>query len=172
MKRIDHWLTPLLTPRSVALVGASRTVSTIMTTLNALGFEGPIYPVNPRRDEIDGVACHPSLTDLPGPVDLAVLAMADERLEEQLGLAIKSGARAASIFASCVIDEDTDVPLAERLTAMAREANLPISGGNSMGFCNYEAGIRINSFPFSDRAPGSMTFLSQSRFRVRRVHQQ
>ncbi|MEM7123945.1 MAG: acetate--CoA ligase family protein [Pseudomonadota bacterium] len=162
MKRIDHWLTPLLTPRSVALAGASRTVSTIMTTLNALGFDGPVYPVNPRREEVDGVACHPYLTDLPEPVDLAVLAVGDERIEEQLALAIKSGARAASVFASCVIDEDAEIPLAERLTAMAREANLPISGGNSMGFCNYEAGIRINSYPFSDREPGSMTFLSQS----------
>ena len=162
MKRIDHWLTPLLTPRSLALVGASRTVSSIMTTLRGLDFDGPLYPVNPRRDEIDGVACFPSLAELPETVDLAVLAVADERIEDQLRQTIEAGARAASIFSSCVIDETADVPLAERLSAMAREANLPVSGGNSMGFCNYEAGIRINSYPFRDREAGTMTFLSQS----------
>ena len=162
MHRIDHWLTPLLTPRSVALVGASRTVSTIMSTLRGLNFEGPLHPVNPRRDEIDGEACFPSLLDVPETVDLAVLAVADERIEEQLGLAIEAGARACAIFGSCVIDEAAEVPLAARLSAMAREAKLPVSGGNSMGYCNYEAGIRINSYPFKDRAPGTMTFLSQS----------
>ena len=133
-----------------------------MTTLQELGFDGPLYPVNPRRDEIDGVACYPSLLELPQKVDLAVLAVADERIEEQLSLAIKAGARAASIFGSCVIDETAEIPLTQRLSTMAREANLPVCGGNSMGYCNYEAGVRINSFPFRNREPGTMTFLSQS----------
>lgn len=163
---MDHRLAPLLTPRSVALVGASprpgNTGATIMGTLRGLGFAGPLYPINPRYDEVSGERCHPSLTDLPAAPDLAVLAVADDKLEEQLTLAIKAGARAVSIFGSCVIPETVTPPLAERLSAMARAAGLPIIGGNCMGYCNYEARIRVNSYPFNDRAPGTMTFLSQS----------
>ncbi|MDA0952950.1 MAG: CoA-binding protein, partial [Proteobacteria bacterium] len=56
--RIAHRLSPLLTPRSVAIVGASpregSTGLTIMETLAGLAFDGPVYPVNPRYDEIGG----------------------------------------------------------------------------------------------------------------------
>jgi len=164
--RIEHRLAPLLTPRSVALVGASprpgNTGATIMATLRSLGFAGPLYPVNPRCDEVAGERCYASLADLPERPDLAVLAVADDKLEQMLAAAIAAGARAASIFGSCVIPEDRSPRLAERLSAMARAANLPINGGNCMGYCNYEARIHVNSFPFNDRVPGTITFLSQS----------
>ncbi|MGH6717996.1 MAG: CoA-binding protein, partial [Alphaproteobacteria bacterium] len=166
MTRIAHRLAPLLTPGSVALVGASprpgNTGATIMATLRGLGFVGPLYPINPRYDEVAGVRCYPTLGDLPEPPDLAVLAVADDRLEEMLAAAIAAGARAASIFGSCVIPEQRTPRLAERLGAMARTAGLPINGGNCMGYCNYEARISVNSFPFNHRPPGTMTFLSQS----------
>lgn len=165
-QRIDHRLSPLLTPRSVAVVGASTregsTGLTIMQTLAELGFDGPVFPVNPRYDEVDGQACYPSLADLPQKVDLAVLAVSDERIEEHLSLAIAAGVGAASIFGSCVIEETAVPRLADRLSAMAMEAGLPINGGNCMGYCNYEARIRVNSYAFADREPGSITFLAQS----------
>jgi acyl-CoA synthetase (NDP forming) len=166
MTRVEHRLSPLLTPRSVALVGASprpgNTGLTIMGTLRRLGFQGPLYAVNPKATEAAGERCYPALADLPEAPDLAVLAVADARLEEALAEAIRAGARAAAIFGSCVIDEPGQPKLADRLAAMAREARIPVSGGNSMGFCHYEAGIRINSYPFNDREPGSITFLSHS----------
>ncbi len=164
--RINHRLSPLLTPRSVAVVGASpregSTGLTIMQTLAGLDFDGPVFAVNPRYEEIDGQTCYPSLAELPQKVDLAVLAVSDERIEEALRLAIEAGAGAASIFASCVVEESGSPRLADRLSAMAQEARLPINGGNCMGFCNYEARIRINSYPFADRDPGGITFLAQS----------
>ena len=164
--RIAHRLSPLLTPRSVAVVGASPreggTGLTIMQTLAELDFDGPVFAVNPRYEEIGGQPCYPSLADLPQKVDLAVLAVSDERIEENLRLAIEAGAGAASIFGSCVIDESAAPRLAERLSAMAQEARLPINGGNCMGYCNYEARIRVNSYPFADRDPGGITFLAQS----------
>ena len=133
-----------------------------METLAGLAFDGPVYPVNPRYDEIGGQTCYASLADLPQKVDLAVLAVSDERIEEALRLAIEAGAGAASIFGSCVVEESAAPRLADRLSAMAMEAGLPINGGNCMGYCNYEAAIRINSYPFADRQPGGITFLAQS----------
>jgi len=133
-----------------------------MQTLAELGFDGPVFPVNPRYPEIDGQTCYPSLAELPQKVDLAVLAVSDERIEEALALAIAAGVGAASIFGSCVVEESGSPRLADRLSAMAMEAGLPINGGNCMGYCNYEAGIRINSYAFADRVPGGITFLVQS----------
>jgi acyl-CoA synthetase (NDP forming) len=162
----DHKLSPLLEPRSIAIVGASpkehSTGQSMLRTLRELRFGGPIYPVNPRYEQIEGLTCFPSLEALPAPVDLAVLAVSNEKLEEQLEKAIKVGARAAAIFGSCVIPEDRDPPLADRLSTLARAAGLPICGGNSMGLCNYEARIHVNSYPFIEREPGPITFLSQS----------
>jgi len=161
-----HKLSPLLSPRSIAIVGASpkehSTGQSMLRTLKDLRFAGPIYPVNPRYETIEGLTCYPGLEALPDPVDLAVLAVSNERLEEQLEKAIRIGAKAAAIFGSCVMPEDRDPPLADRLSALARTAGLPICGGNSMGLCNYEARIHVNSYPFIERQPGPITFLSQS----------
>jgi acyl-CoA synthetase (NDP forming) len=162
----DHKLSPLLAPQSLAIVGASpkehSTGQSMLRTLASLGYRGAVYPVNPRYEEIEGLTCYPGLEALPHPVDLAVLAVSNEKLEEQLGKAIKAGACSAAIFGSCVIPDDGDPPLAARLSSLARQAGLPICGGNSMGLCNYEARIHVNSYPFVEREPGSVTFLSQS----------
>ena len=86
----DHKLSPLLEPRSIAIVGASprehSTGQSMLRTLKALGFGGGIYPVNPRYEQIEGLACHAGLEALPEAVDLAVLAVSNEKLEEQLGI--------------------------------------------------------------------------------------
>ena len=102
------------------------------------------------------MTCYPSLLDLPEKVDLAVLAVADERIEETPGA--WPSRRKSAPPASSAVASSTRRPrsrLADRLSAMAREASLPVNGGNCMGYCNYEAGIRVNSFrsPTASRAP-------------------
>ena len=65
-------LRPLLNPRSVAVVGASPTSRVglnMLRNLEQLGFAGPIYPVNPRYDEVAGRRCYPSLAAIPDEVD-------------------------------------------------------------------------------------------------------
>src|SRR5688572_23323980 len=85
-------LAPLLRPGSIALVGASQTPGSFGHALlrQALdsGYDGEVFLVNPTRDDIDGVRCYPTLGDLPVPVDCAVLAVGDARLEESLRAAI------------------------------------------------------------------------------------
>lgn len=133
-------LAPLLAPRSIAVVGASPKQGSVGQTIihGALvgGFDGKIYPVNPKYGAIGDLACYPSLGDLPGPVEHAVLAVADHRVEGQLVAAIEAGAKAASIYGSCYLEEDIDPPLTKRLAALAHEAGLAICGANGMGFYN------------------------------------
>ena len=152
-------LAPLLSPRSIAFVGASAREGTpghTMLDLNRRGaLEGRLYPVNPRYSRIDGVECYPSLGELPEVPDLVVLGLADQRLESALSEAASVGARAALIFGGANLEEPEQTRLVRRLTAMAEEANLPICGGNCMGFYNLDAGLRLTfSRPPSATAGG------------------
>ena len=163
---MSHWLTPLLEPKTVAIIGASPRESSagarMIETLAPPRFRGTVYLINPRYETVGDEVCYPSLRELPETVDLAVMAVADSRLEQQLAIVLETGTRAVSIFGSCVLEGDTNPPLAERLSAMAREARLPICGGNCLGYCNYAAGISVSGYRMRDREPGSISFLAQS----------
>ncbi len=165
-RRIAHRLQPLLAPSSVAVVGATprehATGRSVVETFRDLAFDGPVYPVNPRYGEVAGEVCHPSLADLPGPIDLAVMAVSDARVEDQVTAAVEAGVRAVAIFGSCVVPDDREPELAERLAAMLREADVPSIGVNCMGFCNYEAAVHVNSYRFPQLDPGHITVLAQS----------
>ena len=76
-----------------------------------------------------------------------VLGVANARLEQSLGQAIAAGARSATIFASCYLENDTAPSLPQRIAAMAREAGMPICGGNGMGFYNFDHRLRVCGFP-------------------------
>ncbi len=95
-------LTRMLEARSVALVGASPRPGTFGQRMVDEVARSPARPqvhlVNPRYAEIGGRPCLPSLADLPGPVDLVLLAVPDAALERQLTLAARRGDRSAVIF--------------------------------------------------------------------------
>src|SRR4051812_8705226 len=71
-----------LRPRSVAMIGASGDVTRIggraMRHLKEVGFGGDIFPVNPGRDEVQGLRAYRTVEDIPGPVECAVLALATD----------------------------------------------------------------------------------------------
>ncbi len=105
----------MLEARSVALVGASpRPGSFGLRMIEEVG-KSPARPdaylVNPRYQEIGGRECFPSLADLPGPVDLVLLAVPDAALEHQLTLAARRGDRSAVIFGNA--HEAPRVPIPE-----------------------------------------------------------
>lgn len=159
-------LAPLLRPRSVALIGASQTPGSFGHALlrQALetGYEGAVYPVNPTRDAIDGVRCFPSIADLPEPVDCAVLAVSDARLEENLRAAISAGVPAAVVFGA-MPEPLNPVPLPARLQALAQEAGMALLGGNCMGYYNAVDRLYISGYPVRERAPaGGIAFVSHS----------
>jgi acyl-CoA synthetase (NDP forming) len=99
-------LAALLEPRSLAVVGASARPGSfgdqLVAQLLGGGYRGAVHLVNPRYREVAGRPCHPSLDELPEPVDLAVLAVPNAALEAQLRAAVAAAIPAAVIFASCV----------------------------------------------------------------------
>ena len=143
MARPDHWLAPLLVPRSIALVGASRRPGTVgfhmVETLAGAGFPGGVACINPRYDQIVGYPCLPSLAALPEAPDVAVLSVAAHRMKEVFGEALRAGARSLVVFDACFLEDDRDPPLLEWLKSAARDAGVPVCGGNGMGFINMDS---------------------------------
>lgn len=158
--RLSSSLVAMLEARSVALVGASPRTGTFgsrMAQEVAKSSSRPrIYPVNPKYAELDGRPCYPSLAELPEAVDLALLAVADSALEQQLMLAAERGVRSAVIFGSA---HDRDIPpasvppLRERLAAIATAARMELCGAGCMGFINVSRGLRAIGYTEADPVP-------------------
>ncbi|TDQ81562.1 acyl-CoA synthetase (NDP forming) [Dongia mobilis] len=148
---VAHKLDRLLRPKSVALVGASPKEGSVgrgMITSTAMpGTPSRVYFVNPGYDEIDGQKCYKSLRALPEVVDLAVLGIANARLEAALDEVIQCGIGAATIFASGYVENDAEPRLTARLSAKAKANGIAICGGNCMGFYHMDFGLRVCGFP-------------------------
>jgi hypothetical protein len=119
-----HPLAPLISPRSIAFVGASERKGSpgnnaILEAVRG-GFHGKLYPINPRYNEIEGIPCFPSLRDLPAPPDLAILLLANDKLEAALVEAVAAGVKGAVILDSCFLPGDTDPPLTQTTSASSR----------------------------------------------------
>lgn len=161
-------LVRMLGARSVALVGASEREGspgrTMVEQLVRGGFDGPVYPVNPKYGAVMGLRCYPSIGDVPEPVDLVLLGVPNPVLEEQLGAAAAAGAGSAVIFASAHEDSRPGIPpLTDRLAAIAEEAGMAICGANCMGFLNVERRLRALAFAErDDLEPGPIAWISHS----------
>jgi acyl-CoA synthetase (NDP forming) len=127
------------------------------------GFNGDLYAINPRYSTVHGLETFPSLEEIGSPVDLAVLAVANERLEAEMEKAVSIGAGSVAIFASCHGEARDGTPLRDRLRSLADAAGIPICGGNGMGFLNVEDDLRVCGFYQPEHlSPGGVTFLSHS----------
>ena len=145
----QHPLGSLLSPRSIAFVGASdRQYSTgkAMLEMSQIdGFGGNIYPVNPRLTEVFDKPCYPELAALPEVPDHVVIGVASRFVEIILDQAIELGVKAATIFASCHLDDDENPNLPTRITKKASAVGMSICGANCMGFYSPTIGLRIAS---------------------------
>ncbi len=162
-----HRLDPLLRPRSVAVVGASEDNDAMgewsLKNLLKGGYEGDIYPVNPKYDEVQGVKCYSYLADLPAPPDLVMFAVSDRWLEKVLDDAIDVGAKAAVIMSTLYLDDDETPPLRERVAKKIRDAGLIVCGANGMGFYNVRDKVWGCGFDSSDHeGPGNVALISHS----------
>ena len=160
-------LRAMLEARSVAVVGASPRFETpgnyMVKQLIIGGFSGEVAAVNPKYDEVEGVACFAGLDELPFVPDLVLLGVGNRRLEEQMEEAARCGARGVVVFASALEDPPGDPPLTERLRSIAAEAGMAVCGANCMGFADIERGLRALAFEErADLEPGNVAWISHS----------
>jgi len=159
----------MLEARSVAVIGASAREGSVghetLRELVELGrFDGTVYPINPRYEELFGHRCYGSIAEVSEPVDLAIVALANAQLEETLSACARVGVGSALIYASGFEEPREDAPpLIERLAQVAREAGMAVCGGNCMGFVNVERGLRATGWEEPpELLPGGITFISHS----------
>jgi acetyl coenzyme A synthetase (ADP forming)-like protein len=172
-ERRDHRATvaslrPGLSPRSVAIIGASRSPShlsrRILDSIVKEGFGGPIYPINPFTTEIGGLRCYRAVRDIPTEVDLAIVAVPPQRV-----LAVVEECGAAGVKALAVITAGfaelgpAGRALQDQLVEKVRAFGMRLVGPNCMGVLNTDPEVRLNA-SFAEHLPqaGRVTLASQS----------
>ena len=158
----------VLAPRSVAVIGASRQPGSIgqLVFQNIMegGFSGVVYPVNPKADAIMAVKAYPSILDVPGEVDLAVIIVPTQfvaRVADECG---RKGVRAIIVITDGFRERGRQgATREEELRDIALGHGMRLVGPNCMGIINADPGVRLNA-SFSRVFPprGNIAFLSQS----------
>ena len=164
----DPELSKLLRPRSVAVVGASpRAGSTGLRLLQHLrigGFEGPIYPINPRYPEILGIKCYPSLSDAPGPIDAVFVALPADGVLAVLEEAGRAGVGAAVVNAAGFADAGPDgVAMQEQMVRIVQKYGIALCGPNTNGVMSLLGNAYLCGFvPHEGAKRGGVAICTQS----------
>jgi acetate---CoA ligase (ADP-forming) len=159
--------TPLFKPDSMAVAGVSlsndRHPANVIYNKIHLRYPVKVYPVNPKGGVFKRDRVYRTMEEIPGPVDLAAIAVRADLVPETLAQCIRKGVGGAVII-SGGFAESGRADLQERITAMAREADFPFIGPNCLGI--YSPGKFDTFFLPGERlvrpSPGSVGFVSQS----------
>ena len=159
-------LQALFRPKSVAIIGASRTPGKVghIVAKNTIesGFEGGIYPINPRAEEILGLKCYASILDVPEAVDLAVIAIPAKHVlqaAEECGRKRVKGLIVISAGFKEIGHEGAI--LEKKLVEIGSKYDMRIQGPNCLGLI--DTGTPVNlSFAAGMPKEGKIGFISQS----------
>ena len=163
----------LLFPRSVAVVGASNNPGklghALFTNLVAMGFDGRLFPVNADAQQVGGVTAYRSVLEIPGEVDLVVIAVPSEYVQGIVqecaargvhGLIVTTGG-----FGECGTDDERSRgrEAQHALIAAARTHGMRVVGPNCLGIINTDSSVRLNaSLAPLALLPGRVGFFCQS----------
>ncbi len=144
-------LEALFRPRAIALVGATdKSGWSVNTHLNLRvhEFGGPVYLVNPRTEVVHGERAHRSLSELPGPVDLAYVMVPTAAVLDVLREGAEAGIRAFVILTAGFGETGPEGARREaEIIAFARQRGLTVLGPNGNGYINAAAGITPYGLP-------------------------
>ncbi len=158
-------LDDILHPRSIAIVGLSRRMTAgkvFLISLLEQGFPGRIYPVHPEAHEIDGLKAFPSVTAVPGPVDIAIILVPHRATLRVLQECANKGVKGAILFSAGYKETGTEEgkTLQAELSRLARSSGMRLFGPNCMGVYCPKTGLSF--FPGLSKQPGTVGFVSHS----------
>jgi acyl-CoA synthetase (NDP forming) len=157
-------LDPLFNPRSVAHIGATNSRnkwgnSTITSLIQT--FKGDIYPVNPHEDTILGLKVYKKVTDIPGPVDLAVFTIPSERVAAAMEECVQKGVKSAVIISAGFAEIGPQgKKLQDEVLEIARRGNIRFIGPNCMGYWSASSSLAAFMMPLLVN-DGPLAFVSQ-----------
>ena len=147
-------LQPLFRPEGIAVVGASQKWGPgqqVIANLKQLGYEGEIFPINPKYEEIAGIPCWPSLTSLGEAgkrVDMVAILLGRESIPPMIEEAASIGVRAAWAFAAGFGELDAEgKKLEKELIDLCHEKNIKFVGPNCVGYLNPSCNVGTYSAP-------------------------
>jgi len=151
--------------RSVAVVGVPRGMKTGRVFLTALldqGYRGKIYPINPLAKEIDGLKTYKRLSDIPDPVDLAIVLVPHQKTLDVIRQCVAKGVKGAVLFTAGFSETGTKEgqALEASLVRVARSGGMRLIGPNGMGLYCPKTGLSF--FPQVSRDPGPVGIISHS----------
>ncbi len=147
---VANSLVPLLRPRTVAVVGASRDENSIghlifKNILNA-GFRGTVYPINPEADSVNGVKAFSSVEEIPEKIDLAVIAVPAEKVYEVTEKAIHAGTKGFIVVSAGFAEAGEEgVQRQKALVELIRSHGARLIGPSCLGVMNTAKDVRLNA---------------------------
>jgi acyl-CoA synthetase (NDP forming) len=159
-------LSRLMRPRSIAVVGATDRPGSYgaqaLLNLDAVGYPGEVWGVNPRRTSVLGRPCVPSVSDLPEAVDAVVVAIPATGVASALEEAGARGCGGAVVFSAGFAEFSGGVGLQADLVAAARRHDLAVCGPNCNGIVAMHARTALWGDALAPREPGAVALISQS----------
>ena len=159
-------LSPLLEPRSIAVVGATDRPdaygNTILANLERFGFAGPVWGVNPGRRAVGEIECVPTIADLPEPVDAVAVAIPAAAVPEAVAAAADRGCGGAVVVSAGFGEVESGRDLESALADAARTGGIPVCGPNGNGIVSLAAGAAIWGDSVQALPAGPVALISQS----------
>ncbi len=158
-------LSNIFIPKSIAIIGASEQVGSVGNSILANlinGFEGLIYPINPKYTQINSLACYPSILDLQCIPDLVVIAIPSKFVEIILNQCVSKGVKGVVIISAGFKETGIEgIALEAKIKEICIANNITLIGPNCLGVIN--PWINMNaSFANSVPPKGNIAFVSQS----------
>jgi acyl-CoA synthetase (NDP forming)/GNAT superfamily N-acetyltransferase len=147
---VANSLVPLLRPKVIAVVGASREPSSIgnmiLRNILAANFNGTVYPINPQAVSVNGIRAYASAKELPEPVDLAVIAVRAEKVFEVIEELIQTGVKGFVVVSAGFADTGPDgINKQKKLVDLVRAHGARLLGPGCLGLMNTDPNIRLNA---------------------------
>lgn len=163
-------LSPLLNPESVAIIGVSKNPSRIggrlFKYLTKHGYNGRLALVNPKYQELNGATCYPAVSDIPIPIDCALIAVPGKHVFSVLNACADSNVKAAIIFSSGFAEMGESGKEAQnKIKELARKKDMRVCGPNCIGLINFNNHIALSFSQLLEidaLLAGNIGFISQS----------
>jgi acetyltransferase len=163
-------LSPLLNPESVAIIGVSKSSTRIggrlFKYLSKHGYEGSLALVNPKYQELKDVTCYPAISDVPFPIDCALIAVPGKHVLPVLHECAENNVKSAVIFSSGFAEMGSPGKETQnKIKEIARTHNLRICGPNCIGLINFNNRVALSFsqlLEIDNLIPGNIGFISQS----------
>lgn len=161
-------LDKIMRPKSIAVIGASTKEKTIgaeiMLKLTEYKFTGAIYPINPKATEVQGYKAYPTVLDVPGDIDFAVIVVPKPFVFETIDQCNEKGIKGVCIISAGFKETGGEgVEIEKQLAAKMQEYGMRCVGPNCLGVLNTNDDIRMDA-TFAPTLPikGNVAFVSQS----------